>query len=90
MSNLSVQIALDFVECTKEQKEKFLEHLKTLNWKPVNPDKLWIVEFKNNESKNNKLRQIEKELIIAKEVSNLYELDYAIIIDEEIYFNQLT
>ena len=39
MSNLYVQIALDFVECTKEQKERFLLHLEDLNWKPLNPNK---------------------------------------------------
>lgn len=85
MSDLSIKIALDFVECTKEQKEKFLEHLKTINWKPINPNKLWVVE-----NKKTKLREIEQQLISAKEISNLYELDYVIIVDEEIYFNQLT
>lgn len=90
MSDLSVQIALDFVECTKEQKEKFLDHLEALNWKPINPNKLWLVEFENNDNKSNKLKDIEKELIAAKEISKLYELDYAIIADKEIYFNQLT
>lgn len=90
MSDLSIKIALDFVECTKEQKEKFLEHLKTINWKPINPNKLWVVENKNCENKKTKLREIEQQLISAKEISNLYELDYVIIVDEEIYFNQLT
>lgn len=93
MSNLSVQIALDFVECTKEQKERFLLHLEDLNWKPLNPNKLWIAKFdnsENKENKENKLKNIEQEIIKAKEISKLYELDYAIIADEEIYFNQLT
>ncbi len=90
MSNLSVQIALDFVECTKEQKERFLLHLEDLNWKPLNPNKLWIAKFDNSENKENKLKNIEQEIIKAKEISKLYELDYAIIADEEIYFNQLT
>ncbi len=90
MSNLYVQIALDFVECTKEQKERFLLHLEDLNWKPLNPNKLWIAEFDNSENKENKLKNIEQEIIKAKEISKLYELDYAIIADEEIYFNQLT
>ncbi|MFV0150687.1 hypothetical protein OBJ96_08995 [Empedobacter falsenii] len=89
MSNLSVQIALDFVECTKEQKEIFLKHLEVLNWHPVNPDKLWIAELKKGESNQTQLNKIERELILAKEISNLYELDYAIIIENEIYFNQL-
>ena len=53
MSNLYVQIALDFVECTKEQKERFLLHLEDLNWKPLNPNKLWIAEFDNSENKEN-------------------------------------
>ncbi|MDH1882021.1 MULTISPECIES: hypothetical protein [Empedobacter] len=90
MSNLYVQIALDFVECTKEQKERFLLHLEDLNWKPLNPNKLWIAKFDNSENKENKLKNIEQEIIKAKEISKLYELDYAIIADEEIYFNQLT
>ncbi|MGU9939307.1 hypothetical protein F0358_05455 [Empedobacter brevis] len=90
MNNLSIQIALDFVECTKEQKEKFLTHLEDLNWKPLNPNKLWIAEFVDVENKEDKLINIEQELIFAKEISNLYELDYAIIADDEIYFNQLT
>ena len=90
MSNLSVQIALDFVECTKEQKERFLLHLEDLNWKPLNPNKLWTVEFDNSKNKENKLKNIEQELINAKQISKLYELDYVIIADEEIYFNQLT
>lgn len=90
MSNLYVQIALDFVECTKEQKERFLLHLEDLNWKPLNPNKLWIAKFDNSENKENKLKNIEQELINAKQISKLYELDYAIIADEEIYFNQLT
>lgn len=66
MSNLSVQIALDFVECTKEQKERFLLHLEDLNWKPLNPNKLWTVEFDNSKNKENKLKNIEQELINAK------------------------
>ncbi|WP_291091810.1 hypothetical protein [Empedobacter sp. UBA7494] len=90
MSNLSVQIALDFVECTKEQKERFLLHLEDLNWKPLNPNKLWTVEFDNSKNKENKLKNIEQEIINAKQISKLYELDYMIIADEEIYFNQLT
>ncbi len=90
MSNLSVQIALDFVECTKEQKERFLLHLEDLNWKPLNPNKLWTVEFDNSKNKENKLKNIEQEIINAKQISKLYELDYVIIADEEIYFNQLT
>lgn len=89
MSSLTVQIALDFVECTKDQKEKFLIHLEQLNWKPLNPNKLWITEFRNVKNGENKLRSIEQELILAKEISNLYELDYAIIADKEIYINQL-
>lgn len=89
MSNLSVQIALDFVECTKEQKERFLLHLEDLNWKPLNPNKLWTAEFDNSKNKENKLKNIEQELINAKQISKLYELDYVIIADEEIYFNQL-
>lgn len=90
MSNLSVQIALDFVECTKEQKERFLLHLEDLNWKPLNPNKLWTVEFDNSKNKENKLKNIEQEIINAKQISKLYELDYMIIADEEIYYNQLT
>ena len=90
MSNLSVQIALDFVECTKEQKERFLLHLEDLNWKPLNPNKFWIAKFDNSENKENKLKNIEQEIINAKKMSKLYELYYAIIADEEIYFNQLT
>ena len=90
MSNLSVQIALDFVEWTKEQKERFLLHLEDLNWKPLNPNKLWTVEFDNSKNKENKLKNIEQEIINAKQISKLYELDYMIIADEEIYFNQLT
>ena len=90
MSNLYVQIALDFVECTKEQKERFLLHLEDLNWKPLNPNKLWIAKFDNSENKENKLKNIEQEIIKAKKMSKLYELYYAIIADEEIYFNQLT
>ena len=90
MSNLSVQIALDFVECTKEQKERFLLHLEDLNWKPLNPNKLWTAVFDNSRNKENKLKNIEQEIINAKKMSKLYELDYAIIADEEIYFNQLT
>lgn len=89
MNNLSVQIALDFVECTKEQKEIFLKHLEVLKWQPVNSDKLWIAEFENSENNQSRLDSIERELILAKEISNLYELDYAIIIENEIYFNQL-
>lgn len=89
MSNLSVQIALDFVECTKEQKEIFLKNLEVLKWQPVNSDKLWIAEFENSENNQSRLDSIERELILAKEISNLYELDYAIIIENEIYFNQL-
>ena len=58
MSNLYVQIALDFVECTKEQKERFLLHLEDLNWKPLNPNKLWTAEFDNSKNKENKLVQI--------------------------------
>lgn len=90
MSNLYVQIALDFEECTKEQKERFLLHLEDLNWKPLNPNKLWTAEFDNSKNKENKLKNIEQELINAKQISKLYELDYVIIADEEIYFNQLT
>ena len=90
MSNLYVQIALDFVECTKEQKERFLLHLEDLNLKPLNPNKLWIAKFDNSENKENKLKNIEQEIINAKKISKLYELDYAIIADEEIYFNLLT
>ena len=90
MSNLSVKIALDFEECTKEQKERFLLHLEDLNWKPLNPNKLWTVEFDNSKNKENKLKNIEQEIINAKQISKLYELDYMIIADEEIYFNQLT
>ena len=69
MSNLYVQIALDFVECTKEQKERFLLHLEDLNWKPLNPNKLWIAKFDNSENKENKLKNIEQEIIKAKEIS---------------------
>ena len=90
MSNLSVKIALDFEECTKEQKERFLLHLEDLNWKPLNPNKLWIAEFDNSENKENRIKNIEQEIINAKKMSKLYELYYAIIADEEIYFNQIT
>ncbi|WP_413532661.1 hypothetical protein [Empedobacter brevis] len=89
MSNLSVQIALDFVECTKEQKEKFLEYLKSLNWKTSNPNKLWVAEFKKTNSQEDKLKKVEQEIINAREISKLYEIDYMIITDDEIYFNQL-
>ena len=58
MSNLSVKIALDFEECTKEQKERFLLHLEDLNWKPLNPNKLWIAEFDNSENKENRIKNI--------------------------------
>ena len=54
---------------------------------------MWIAKFdnsENKENKENKEKNIEQEIIKAKEISKLYELDYAIIADEEIYFNQLT
>ena len=32
MNNLHIQVALDFVECTTEQKAKFTNHLESINW----------------------------------------------------------
>ena len=66
MSNLYVQIALDFVECTKEQKERFLLHLEDLNWKPLNPNKLWIAKFDNSENKENKEKEKKKKTQIRR------------------------
>ncbi len=43
------------------KKERFLLHLEDLNWKPLNPNKLWIAEFENPENKENKLKNIEQE-----------------------------
>lgn len=89
MSRISIQVALDFSECTTEQKEIFFQHLNSLNWESINPDKLWVttlVEIKNHKQQ---VVDIEKELMLAKEASNLYELDYAIITKNEIYFNHL-
>ena len=55
MMDFSVQIALDFVECTKAQKEVFTKQLELMNWQAINPNKLWVVEsaaYKNHTKKN--------------------------------------
>lgn len=89
MNNLHIQVALDFVECTTEQKAKFTNHLESINWQSINPNKLWNVACHNQNDHLEIIHKIERELLIAKEISNLYELDYAIISPEDIYFNQL-
>lgn len=89
MNDISIQVALDFSECTKEQKEVFFNHLNSIEWKPVNPNKLWITNFTDETDDKKNVFIIEKELMLAKEISNLYELDYAIITKQDIYFNQL-
>ena len=89
MDNLYIQVALDFVECTKEQKIKFTNHLESINWQSINPNTLWNVTCHDQNDHLEIIHKIERELLIAKEISNLYELDYVIISPEDIYFNQL-
>ncbi|GGE92649.1 hypothetical protein SAMN05443634_10840 [Chishuiella changwenlii] len=89
MSDISIRVALDFSECTTAQKEVFFEHLNSLNWESINPNKLWITNLIECDNHQQLVDEIEKELIVAKEISNLYELHYAIITNNEIYFNHL-
>jgi hypothetical protein len=89
MSDISIRVALDFSECTTAQKEVFFEHLNSLNWESINPNKLWITNLIECGNHQQLVDEIEKELIVAKEISNLYELHYAIITNNEIYFNHL-
>jgi len=85
MSDISIRVALDFSECTTAQKEVFFEHLNSLNWESINPNKLWITNLIECDNHQQLVDEIEKELIVAKEISNLYELHYAIITNNEIY-----
>ncbi len=77
MESLSIQIALDFIECTAEQKLKFIQYLESLNWQPINPNKLWAISTFNQGIET--IQQIESELILAKKISQLYELDYEVV-----------
>ena len=87
--DFSVQVALDFIECTKAQKENFIKHLELLNWKAINPNKLWVVDS-SEENYSDLIYKIDQQIVDAKEYSKLYELDYFIISEKELYFNQLT
>ncbi len=89
MMDFSVQIALDFVECTKAQKEVFTKQLELMNWQAINPNKLWVVESAAYKNHTKLIQQIEKDIAMAKQISKLYELDYIIIAKEELLYNQL-
>ncbi|WP_313387063.1 hypothetical protein [Chishuiella sp.] len=79
-----VQIALDFHACSTQQKKIFFYHLDSLNWEAVNPETLWITNLCNEEGV---IQIIENELLFAKNISCIEELDYVIITDDEIYFS---
>ena len=87
---LSIQIALDFVECTKIQKELFIQFLESKNWLPINKNKLWEYHFTDENNIEDIFKLIDNQILEAKEFSKLYELDYFIVSDEEIFFNQLS
>ncbi len=89
MMDFSVQIALDFVECTKAQKEVFTKQLELMNWQAINPNKLWVVESTAYKNQTKLIQQIEKDIAMAKQISKLYELDYIILAKEELLYNQL-
>ena len=87
---LSIQIALDFVECTKTQKELFIQFLESKNWLPINKNKLWEYHFTDENNIEDIFKLIDNQVLEAKKFSSLYEIDYMIISDENFFFNQLS
>ena len=87
---LSIQIALDFVECTKTQKERFIQFLESKNWLPINKNKLWEYHFTDENNIDDVFKLIDNQVLEAKKFSSLYEIDYMIISDEKFFFNQLS
>ena len=89
MRTLCAEIAFDFENENLNEKKLFLDYLTEHNWINLDSERNWKIEFEDDLFDEDQLSFIKEELSLASSMSNLKEVDYAIVMGDLFYFDSI-
>ena len=89
MRTLCAEIAFDFENENLNEKKLYLDYLTEHNWINLDSERNWKIEFEDDLFDEDQLSFIKEELSLASSMSNLKEVDYAIVMGDLFYFDSI-
>lgn len=78
----NVLVTIDLSPATDEQRQTFYEVLSNNDWKKIEPlTTTWKTSFNNTASRDVVISAIQKRLELAKDISEVKKVDYALQMD---------
>ncbi|RLZ11712.1 hypothetical protein [Faecalibacter macacae] len=89
MEHLYVEVTFDFNEEYKKEKEIFLDYLMSEHWVNINSERNWKIGFNQDLIINDKIAIIKEDLEVASKISKIKAVDYAIVLNDSLYFGSI-
>lgn len=89
MKTLCAEIAFDFENENLNEKKLFLDYLTEHNWINLDSERSWRIELEDDLLDEDQLNLIKEELSLAANISNLKEIDYAVVMGDLFYFDSI-
>ena len=89
MKHLYVEVTFDFNDESPKEKDIFLDYLTSEHWVNLENERNWKIGFNQELVIKEKIAIIKNDLEVASKISKIKAVDYAIVLNDSLYFGTI-